>query len=213
MKIKHPPRPRERKAIKAWNRQKIIDATIATINTRGIAGTTVARVVELAEVSMGMVNLHFENKERLLEAVLEHMSLNYDLHFQQAYQAAAESIEEQLRALILVDLHPAVLNLETLGIWYAFRAQARNNPQFIALVGNRSSELSALYKEIFTQLNLKHKRNHSPAVVTQGLIAMLEGVWADFFLYPEEYNRMQVLTMLSMFLEGLYPQRFNFEIE
>ncbi|TNF91309.1 MAG: TetR family transcriptional regulator [Gammaproteobacteria bacterium] len=61
-RMKPAPRPQGREAIKAWHRQKIIDATIDVITTHGIAGTTVARVVDLAEVSMGLVNVHFRSK-------------------------------------------------------------------------------------------------------------------------------------------------------
>jgi TetR/AcrR family transcriptional repressor of bet genes len=209
--LKHPPRPNAREAIKAWNRQKIIDATIAVINAQGIAGTTVARVVELAEVSMGLVNLHFENKERLLEAVLRHMAERYERHWRQALADAPDDARGRIRALALADLDPVVLNAETLGVWYAFRAQARSNPAFIALVGNRDRELSAFYAEQFAALNEACGVNHSPAIVTRSLIAMLEGIWADYFLYPQEYDRARAIEMLSLFVESLYPGSFDFE--
>ena len=207
--LQHPPRPRERAAIKAWNRRKIIDATIAVINARGIAGTTIARVVELAQVSMGLVNLHFGSKEGLLEAVLRDMAGRYDAHWRQALAAAADDAGARIRALALADLDPAVLNRETLGVWYAFRAQARSGPLFVALVGNRDRELSARYAQLFARLNRKSGRDHPPDTVTRGLIAMLEGIWADFFLYPEEFERAAALGMLTLYLDSLYPALRN----
>ena len=101
IRLKHPPRPNEREAIKAWNRQKIIDATISVINEQGIAGTTIARVVELAEVSTGLVNLHFESKERLLEAVLRYMAERYQAYWREALATAPGNAREQIRALVL----------------------------------------------------------------------------------------------------------------
>ena len=203
--LKHPPRPRERAAIKAWNRQKIIDATIAVINTHGIAGTTIARVVEIAEVSMGLVNLHFESKQRLLEAVLRHMADRYDEHWRQALATAPDNPRAGLRALVQADLDPEVLNLETLGVWYAFRAQAQVSPMFVSLVGNRDRELSAQYELFFTQLGREDGLDYPPETVTRGLIAMLEGIWADFFLYPEEFDRNRALDMVALYLRALYP--------
>ena len=208
--LKHPPRPAKRAEIKAWNRQKIIDATIAVINAQGIADTTIARVVELAEVSMGLVNLHFESKERLLEAVLQHMAERYVAHWKQALAAAADDARARIRALVLADLDPAVLNLETLGVWYAFRAQARVSPVFVSLVGNRDRELSAEYEILFTRLGRECDLDHPPETVTRGLIALLEGVWADYFLHPEEFDRARALDMISLYLQALY--RGDFEL-
>lgn len=208
MRLKHPPRPKERQAIKVWNRQKIIDATIAVINAQGITGTTIARVVELAEVSMGLVNLHFESKERLLEAALGHMAEKYDAHWKAALQAAPNEAGSRIRALVLADLDPSVLNLETLGIWYAFRAQARINPAFVSLVGNRDRQLSKQYLKLFECLNRESGGDHPAETVTRGLIAMLEGIWADYFLYPEEFDHNNALTLPMLYLETLYPGNF-----
>lgn len=209
--LQHPPRPSAREAIKAWNRQKIIDATIAVINAQGIAGTTIARVVELAEVSMGLVNLHFDSKERLLEAVLRDMAGRYEAHWRQALAAAPDNTRARIRALVLADLDAAVLNLETLGVWYAFRAQARTNPVFVSLVGNRDREQSAQYAKLFAQLNRESGLQHPPETVTKGVIAMLEGIWADFFLDPRDFDRARAVEMLSLYLESLYPGGFELQ--
>ena len=209
MRLEHPPRPKERQAIKVWNRQKIIDATIAVINTQGIAGTTIARVVELAEVSMGLVNLHFESKERLLEAALRHMAEKYDAHWKAALQAAPNEAGARIRALVLADLDPSVLNLETLGVWYAFRAQTRTNPAFVSLVGNRDRQLSTQYLKLFEHLNRESGRDHPVETLTRGLIAMLEGILADYFLYPGEFNHNDAVTLPMLYLGTLYPGQFG----
>ena len=209
MRLEHPPRPKERQAIKVWNRQKIIDATIAVINTQGIAGTTIARVVELAEVSMGLVNLQFESKERLLEAALRHMAEKYDAHWKAALQAAPNEAGARIRALVLADLDPSVLNLETLGVWYAFRAQTRTNPAFVSLVGNRDRQLSTQYLKLFEHLNRESGRDHPVETLTRGLIAMLEGILADYFLYPGEFNHNDAVTLPMLYLGTLYPGQFG----
>ncbi len=207
--MKHPPRPKEREAIKAWNRQKIIDAAIAVINTQGIAGITIARVVVLAEVSMGLVNLHFENKERMLEAVLRHMASQYEANWRRALETAPDDACGRTRALVLADLDPAVLNPKTLGVWYAFRAQVRSSSVFVTLVGSRDDELSNQYCQQFEQLNRENGCDHNPMIVTRGLIAMLEGIWTEFFLYPKEFDRAGALSMITLYLEALYPVSFE----
>lgn len=207
--MKHPPRPRDREAIKAWNRQKVIDAAIAVINTEGIADITIARVIELAEVSMGLVNLHFESKERMLEAALRYMAAEYDAHWRQALEMAPDDACGRVRALVLADLDPIVMNQKTLGVWYAFRAQARTRSVFVSLVGSRDEQMSAQYAKQFKRLNREHGRSHDPDIVTRALIAMLEGIWTEFFLYPKEFDRAHALAMLALYLEALYPVSFD----
>jgi len=134
------PRPTGREAIKAWNRQKIIDATIDVINQYGIAGTTVARVVELAKVSMGLVNVHFKSKDALLTQVLRQMAEAYSLHWRDRLNSAEQEPVAQLLAMVLADFDASVLNLKTLGVWFAFRAQVRAKPEYLDLIGTREPE-------------------------------------------------------------------------
>lgn len=208
-KIKHPVRPKGREAIKAWNRQKIIDATIASIIQRGISGTTIARVVELADVSMGLVNRHFKSKEILLMVVLEEMADAYRRHWQSELAAAPRHANKQLWTIILSDLSPGVLNERTMGVWFAFRAQARVEPEYIKLAGNRDQQITERLVNLLQQLNRLSGQDHPEETVAYGLISMLEGIWTDYFLHPEDFDRASAVNILLVFLNALYPGYFD----
>ena len=51
-------------------RKQLIKATIKCIAKNGLSGTTMADVTKLAGLSLGIVNLHFETKEKLLVETL-----------------------------------------------------------------------------------------------------------------------------------------------
>ena len=68
-------------------RAAILEATIAVIAKHSLSGTTVQLVAEAADVSPGTVILHFERKEALLTAAMEHVALE----FEQARRRAIES--------------------------------------------------------------------------------------------------------------------------
>jgi len=202
------PRPSGREAIKAWHRQKIIDATIDVINQHGIAGTTIARVVERAEVSMGLVNVHFKSKDALLAQVLQQMAQAYQLHWRDRVESAALDPVAQLNAMVLADFDASVLNLKTLGVWYAFRAQVRARPEYLALVGTREAEQVQLTISLFRKLNRKTGQKHDPAILTRLLAAMVEGMWTEFHLYPREFDRTRSLQGVFLFLGVMYPDCF-----
>lgn len=203
------PRPKGREAIKAWHRQKIIAATIEVITTHGIAGTTIARVVERAGVSMGLVNVHFKSKQILLGEVLRQMAEHYRRHWRQRLETAAPEAGARLKALLLADFDPEVLNLETLGVWFAFRAQVRARPEYLDLVGMREPEKTRRTIELLTEINRVTGVRHDPEPLARLLAATVEGLWTEFYLYPGDYARSRSLAVIDLQLAALYPGYFG----
>ena len=202
------PRPTGREAIKAWNRQKIIDATIDVINSHGIAGTTIARVVKRANVSMGLVNVHFKSKDALLTEVLQQMAQAYGLHWRQRVDKAAQDPVSLIWAMVLADFDANVLNLENLGVWFAFRAQVRAKPEYLDLIGTREPEQVQFFISQFRKLNVKTSREYDPMMLTQLLTAMVAGMWIEFHLDPGKFDRSGALQGLFLFLDVFYPGCF-----
>ncbi len=207
--MKSLPRPTGREAIKAWNRQKIIDATVDVVIQYGIAGTTIARVVALADVSMGLVNVHFRNKDNLLLEVLRQMSDAYNWHWRSRLADASQESVEQLKALLLADFDPEVLNLKTLGIWFAYRAQVRARPEYLDLVGTREREQTQKTVALLRKLNRAGGRDHDPGALARVLAAMIEGMWTEFYLYPNEFDRKKSIEAVFLFLDAMYPGNFG----
>ena len=171
----------------------------------GIAGTTVARVVERAKVSMGLVNVHFKSKDALLTQVLRQMAEAYSLHWRDRLNSAAQEPVAQLRAMVLADFDASVLNLKTLGVWFAFRAQVRAKPEYLDLIGTREPEQVQLMISLFRKLNRKTGQKHDPVILTRLLSAMVEGMWTEFHLYPRDFDRAGALQGVSLFLALCIP--------
>lgn len=203
------PRPQGRAAIKAWHRQKIIDATIEVITTHGIAGTTIARVVELAGVSMGLVNVHFRSKQILLSEVLRQMAEQYRTHWRSRLETAPAEAGARLKALILADLDPDVLNLKTLGVWFAFRAQVRARPEYLELVGMREQEKTRQTIALLSEINQVTGGLHDPESLARLLAATTEGLWTEYYLYPADFERSRALGSIDLLLAAMYPGYFG----
>lgn len=54
-------------------RQQILDAVVAVIGSDGVAGVSMRAVSKYAEVSLGLVNYYFRDKESLIAAALRHI--------------------------------------------------------------------------------------------------------------------------------------------
>jgi AcrR family transcriptional regulator len=62
---------RRRGGVDRFGRERLLDAAIALFAERGIANTTVARIAAAGGVTSAMVHYWFDNRERLLEALVE----------------------------------------------------------------------------------------------------------------------------------------------
>jgi len=202
-------RPKGREAIKAWNRQKIIDATIHVIAHHGIAETTVAKIVDKAGVSMGLVNQQFRSKTALFDEVLKQLSEDYRRHWQKAFDQSPNSIGDQIVSIIKVDLDPDVLNVNTMGVWFAFRAHVRVKPEYAELVGIWDSAHTDRMIVLISELNAECGKDYPADSIVRGLVAMQEGMWTEYLLNPDEFDRNKALRIIILFLEALYPGQFS----
>ena len=69
--------PTPRKLSREFRRQQLIDSTIETIAARGYARTTLTDVANHAGLSHGLVNFHFQSKEKLLAETLLFLAEEY----------------------------------------------------------------------------------------------------------------------------------------
>ncbi|MBL9048101.1 MAG: TetR family transcriptional regulator, partial [Tabrizicola sp.] len=84
-------------------RAQLIEATIDSLAKRGFAETTMADVADGAGLSRGIVNFHFESKEKLLVATLQYMADEYAAHWRSALMKAGEDPARQLAVLVAAD--------------------------------------------------------------------------------------------------------------
>jgi TetR/AcrR family transcriptional repressor of bet genes len=197
----------KRSVSKARNRQLLIDATFDVVAEYGVAGVSFTRVLERARLSRGMINLHFESKQQLLLAAAKMMAENYYVHLQNFIEAAGEDPESQLVALLAADFDDAILNPREIGVWFAFRGEARYNPKFKPYSNTRDQHLMQLYDDIFEQL-LKTANDPvlKPRDLTSGLLALTEGLWSDYFMHGDDFDRDRAKRVIYLYLSRMLPQ-------
>jgi TetR/AcrR family transcriptional repressor of bet genes len=196
----------KRSLSKARNRQLLISTTLDVVAEFGIAGVSFTRVLERAGLSRGMINLHFENKEQLLLAAARTMAENYYDHLQGFVSDIEDDAEGQLIALLAADFDDHILNPREIGVWFAFRGEARYNAEFKPYSNTRDQHLMQLYDKIFGELLARGQPGPiKPRDLTLGLLALTEGLWSDFFMHAENFNRNQSRRIIYLYLSSLLP--------
>lgn len=205
----HRPETRRAKA-KAERRQVLIDATITSIAEYGLSGTTIARVTEIAGTSIGLANFHFDNKERLFEAVLQHLADEERALWQGLNDDATLTPAERLVALVDARFHPRSCNPKTLAVWFAFWGDAGAREIYRRVVEAKDDErLEATIALINSLVPPPGTAVQNPVQTALGLEALYDGLWLNHLLYPDDFKRLQCRAQALQHLTSLFPHHFN----
>jgi len=202
-------RPKRRTASKEERKAQLIKATIRSIAKNGLSVTTTATVAREAGLSQGIINLHFQSKDRLLEETLRYVVGEYRVAWFKALNESGESATEKLAALVHVDFDKRVCQPNKLAVWFAFWGESRSRPVYRQICAQQDKEyrhvLSGLCQEIITQGGYSSRAEH----VAYRLSAMSEGLWLDLLLNPVGLTREQALEISMGFLQDAFPQHFG----
>jgi AcrR family transcriptional regulator len=200
---------RGRKASKEVRQLQLIEATIDSLAKRGYAETTMADVADGAGLSRGIVNFHFESKEKLLIATLQHMYDEYSAHWRAALQKAGDDPARQLQQLVWADFDRSICNKRKLAAWLAFWGEAKSRPTYQSLSSSRDNYYQQVFIDLCATLKQGGSYAYDPQVMALALSAMLEGLWLRLMMGTEDTTRETALQAANAFLAVAFPKHFS----
>ena len=202
------PEKRGRKQSKEVRRLQLIEATIDSLARRGYSETTMADVADGAGLSRGIVNFHFESKEKLLVATLQYMADEYSAHWRAALLKAGQEPASQLRALVAADFDRSICNKRKLAAWCAFWGEAKSRPTYQALCGARDEAYQSHFIELCRRLKDEGGYAFDPVATALGMSAMLEGLWLRLMMGAENVTRESALDAALDCLASVFPMHY-----
>lgn len=198
--------PGRRTASKEERRQQLIKATIKSVAKRGLAETTMADVTREAGLSLGIINLHFQSKHKLLEETLRYLSEEYEYACQTALAKAGPSPAQKLAALVELDFSPKVCDRRKLAVWFAYWGEAKSRPTYLQLCAGKDHR----YEEIVTALcqeliDQGASAGSTASDVAIGLSALVNGLWLDLLMTPEVSDRESCRKICMNYLARAFP--------
>ncbi|WP_284164893.1 TetR family transcriptional regulator C-terminal domain-containing protein [Frigidibacter sp. SD6-1] len=202
-----PPQPR--KASREARRLQLIEATIETIAVRGYARTTLTEVANQAGLSHGLVNFHFETKEKLLTETLNYLAEEYSQNWKSALEAAGKAPAEQLDAMIRADFNPAICTTARLSAWCAFWGEAQCRPMYQEHCGANDDAYFAQLVTLCTAIQVEGSYGCDPKLAARVLRVTLEGVWLEMMTMNTPYSLAEALSTAYACAAAFFPRHFG----
>jgi TetR/AcrR family transcriptional repressor of bet genes len=195
---------------KERRREQLIKSTINCIAHKGIAGTTMADVTKDAGLSLGIVNLHFQSKDKLFEETLQYLSDEYEAYWDTALSKAGDSAAVKLIAVVKSDFSAKVCERKKLAVWFAFWGEAKSRPTYLQICAKsdkRNNDVVAnLCKQLVKEAGYKDIR---PISFATGLAALTNGLWLDLLMTPNEIKRNEALDICFHYIAVSFPDHFD----
>jgi len=204
----------KRQQLREQNRLTLIEAVLDSVADKGISETSVSEIIQRAGLSRGMIHLHFGSKDNLVDEAARHSSEEYYDGLDTLLSTAGKAGQARIEMIVRGDLGEQVLNRRNVSLWYAFRGEARNRAAIAAFSDTRDAKLRNMVYNAFARIT-KEAGIPDPSTVardaTHGTLAMLEGMWTDYLLHPDSFNRNEAMQIVFRFLSAMFPKHFDLQ--
>ena len=204
---------RRRAQPKEVRKEQLIRATMQCIARTGLSGVTMARVTSEAGLSLGIANLHFESKEKLLLETLEYVTSEYNRD-QRAILESGDypSLAAKLEALLQFDFSATVTEKNKMAVWFAFLGEAKSRPTYQRICSRQDSTSQDLMASLFQAIIDEAAYTDVDAELTAaGYIALVDGLWLNTLVAPRRLSRKKAYRVARHYLASAFPNHIHAE--
>ena len=200
--------PPSRKASRPVRRQQLIDATIVVLARKGYSALTVADVAKTAGLSVGIINFHFESKEKLLASCLTYLAEEYYRNWQGALTTPEATVAEKLQMVILGDFNDKIFTPDKLAAWIAFWGETQGRPTYVEICSDYDEERARTVGSLCEKIIKDGGYKLVPGTVMRALESLGDGLWlgvaagnsqAKFTISASQARMALQATLVSFF--------------
>jgi len=201
---------KRRTASKEERQEQLIQATIRSVASRGLSDTTMATVASEAGLSQGIINLHFQSKERLLVETLRYIADEYRETWKKALRNVSDSPAARLEALVLIDFRLPICDRNKLAVWFAFWGESKSRPTYRKICAERDRAYrSEMIEACQALIDAGGYSGIDAESVAAGLSAMTAGLWLDMLTNPRSMSREDGRAICRQFLATAFNRHFT----
>ena len=172
-------------------RQLLVQATLDCLASYNLAGTTVRRIAEKAEVTPGLVTHYFSGKEALIGAAYQYLAEKYLHDYRRLSDSTAVNPIEQLKAFIGAAFEPETLDQDLLRVWTGFWTLSLSDKSIQAIHQDTAKKtrqhLGKLIRNSFEFMG-KEIDDKEVFELTIVIWSLVDGMWLTWGLDPNLFK-------------------------
>lgn len=199
-----------RTASRAARRQQLIDATMKCIAKKGMSNMTLGDVAAAAGLSAGIVNLHFDSKDNLLNETLRFLADEYKSQFDRTLERFGPDPADQLLALMALDFRPSICDRRKIAVWFAFWGEVKSRPAYRKICDESDRYYDAVVANLCDAIITDGGYTGiTAAVASDALTSMTNGLWLSLLISPQSFDRHAGLDAVRSYLRAVFPAHFK----
>lgn len=210
-----PARRRFTRKLPEDRRAALVDATIASLKRNGHDGLVVRKIAAAAHVSIGLINHHFPRKDALVAEAYRRFHRQLLDGFQSAVAGAPDEPRARLRAFFEANFTPPNLDRDVLTAWLVFwslfrhsrpiqRAHRDTYGGYLELVRRLLADVRAGASDASGDSGTSDDGGrHTPRLAAIGLTALLDGLWLEWCLDPDNFSPREAIELCESWAERL----------
>ena len=169
-----------------------------------------ADVTQEAGLSLGIVNLHFQSKDKLLVETLRFISDDYFNGWRKHVIDAHETAVDRMSALIEHDFSRRVCNPNYLALWFAFWGESKSRPTYRRICSVHDRECKLMLDDICQSLiEVENRTDLDADVISTTYQSLVDGLWLDRLIIPEELTLEKAKLVCRAYFLNLFPKQFT----
>lgn len=190
----------------AMRRRQIIDATMRSIEERGLSGTTLATVAAHAGISQGSTVFYFETKEQLFTETFRTLCEDYRALWLAIFNEDYDDPICHLADFLLADFTDKFGEGGRAALWFAFWGEAQSRPQIAEIAEEESTKrrrhLSLLIERTADKMD---KKIWSIDRFVKAVDALSDGLWLELHIVNDPKAQKEVRETMASFIASAFP--------
>ncbi len=182
-------------------RQALIECAIASLKELGHEGLSARRIAAKAGVSVGLINHHFPSIDQLIAEAYRHFNGQLLRSVEEAVARAENSARGRLRAFLKASFSPPTLDADVLTVWVVFWGMFRHSKEIQAVHHETYGRYVELVQSLLSALVAENGKGRLNLRLTAiGLIAMMDGLWLEWCLNPENFSPKEAVGLCDAWI-------------
>ena len=115
-----------------------------------------------------------------------------------------------MRAVLLLNLKPSIIDRQKIAVWFAFWGEVKSRPTYRKICDERDRFYDSAITDLCGRIIAEGKyENLSPATVAFSLTSMTDGMWLSALINPKTFDRNAAADAIEELLRNFFPDHYS----